>query len=70
MCSRYIISTTLEGIEAKFGLPPQAITYQSDYNIVPGRNVPVITNEKPHEIQFYKFGLTPFWAQSQMNLSG
>lgn len=68
MCSRYIIFTTLEAIEAKFGLPPQAVTIEPNYNIAPGQNVPVITNEKPHEIQFFKFGLTPFWARSQMNL--
>jgi len=68
MCSRYIISTTIEAIEAKFGLPPQAITFQSNYNISPGQVVPVITNEKPYEIQFFRFGLTPFWAKSQMNL--
>jgi putative SOS response-associated peptidase YedK len=68
MCSRYILSTTFEAIETKFGLPPQAITFQPNFNISPGQNVPVITNEKPHEIQFFKFGLTPFCAKSQMNL--
>jgi putative SOS response-associated peptidase YedK len=33
-----------------------------------GQYAPVITNEKPYEIQLFKFGLTPFWAKSEMNL--
>jgi putative SOS response-associated peptidase YedK len=68
MCSRYIISTTPEAIESKFGLSAQLITTCSNYNIAPGEYVPVIANDKPHEIQLLKFGLTPFWAKSEMNL--
>lgn len=68
MCSRYILSTTLDAIETKFGLPPQTISVEPSYNIAPGFYMPVITNDKPHEIQFFKFGLTPFWAKSKMNL--
>lgn len=68
MCSRYIISTTPENIESKFALPLQSITVENNYNISPGQFAPVITNEKPYEIQLFKFGLTPFWAKSEMNL--
>jgi putative SOS response-associated peptidase YedK len=68
MPSRYILVADLEAIESKFCLPPQSITIKANYNITPGQYVPVITNDKPHEIQFFKFGLTPFWAKSEMNL--
>ena len=68
MPSRYIISTTPAAIESNFALPPQLITIENNYNISPGQYVPVITNEKPYEIQLFKFGLTPFWAKSEMNL--
>jgi putative SOS response-associated peptidase YedK len=68
MSSRYIISTTPEAIESKFAIPPQSIIVENSYNISPGQYAPVITNENPHEIQLFKFGLTPFWAKSEMNL--
>ncbi len=68
MPTRYILSTTLQNIETKFALPPQSITIEPNYNISPGQYVPVITNDKPHEIQLFKFGLTPFWAKSEMSL--
>src|SRR5665811_810946 len=68
MSSRYILSTTPVAIESKFALPPQSIMIENNYNISPGQFVPVITNEKPYEIQLFKFGLTPFWAKSEMNL--
>lgn len=79
MPSRYIISTTTEAIESKFALrggiacpdlsgTKQPLTIYNNYNISPGQLAPVITNDKPHEIQIFKFGLTPFWAKSEMNL--
>lgn len=80
MPSRYIISTTPEAIQSKFALrgaaeatsSPQGETPNqpdfNNYNISPGQYAPVITNVNPHEIQLFKFGLTPFWAKSEMNL--
>jgi putative SOS response-associated peptidase YedK len=68
MCIRYILSTTPEATESKFAIPPQSIKIENNYNISPGQFVPVITNDNPHEIQLFKFGLTPFWAKSEMNL--
>lgn len=68
MCTRYIISTTQAAIESIFSLPPQSLLIENNYNISPGQLAPVITNEKPYEIQLFKFGLTPFWAKSEMNL--
>ena len=74
MPSRYIISTTPEAIESKFalslrgGTTKQPLPDFNNFNISPGQLAPVITTEKPHEIQLFKFGLTPFWAKSEMNL--
>jgi putative SOS response-associated peptidase YedK len=68
MCSRYILANTLPQIETLFGLPEQDIHLSPNYNISPGQYAPVITNEKPYQLQLFKFGLTPFWAKSGMNL--
>jgi len=78
MPSRYIISTAPEAIESGFGLSLRGESLQvgtakqpheiNNYYISPGQFAPVITNEKPYEIQLFKFGLTAFWAKSEMNL--
>jgi putative SOS response-associated peptidase YedK len=68
MCSRYILANTLPQIETLFGLPSQDIELSPNYNISPGQYAPVITNESPYQLQLFKFGLTPFWAKSAMNL--
>jgi len=68
MCSRYILVAKPETIEARFSVPLRSVALKPNYNISPGQFVPVITNRKPGEIQFLRFGLTPFWAKSEMNL--
>ena len=64
MCGRYVLIQTIEILEkrffAKFSEPTK---YVPSYNIAPGNYAPVITNEKPHEFQLFRFGLTPFWSQ-------
>lgn len=74
MCGRYILVNTVEQIEARFelslrgGTTKQPFLIQPNYNISVGQFAPVITDGKPHEIQFFKFGLTPFWAKKEMFL--
>lgn len=65
MCNRYIIANTLPQIEAHFGLPEQTITIEPNYNISCGQYAPVITNDKPLEIQLFKFGMIPFYYKHQ-----
>ena len=65
MCSRYIIANTLSQIEAHFGLPEQNITIEPNYNISCCHYAPVITNDKPLEIQLFKFGMIPFFYKPQ-----
>jgi putative SOS response-associated peptidase YedK len=56
----------MEQIESRFELPHQSITFPPNYNIIVGKFAPIITDDKPHEIQLFKFGLTPFWAKKEM----
>ena len=69
MCERYILVNTMEQIESRFELPHQDITITPNYNISKGQFAHVITDEKPHEVQLFQFGLTPFWAKKEMLLS-
>ena len=62
MCGRYILIQKAEVLEKRFGvLVPDSISLNPSYNISPGKFAPVITNDHPHEIQLFRFGMTPSW---------
>ena len=62
MCGRYILVQKAEVIEKRFGVVvPDTIQLKPSYNIAPGKLAPVITNDQPHELQLFRFGLTPSW---------
>jgi putative SOS response-associated peptidase YedK len=44
------------------------LDYKPGYNISPGKFGLIITNDKPHELQLFQFGMTPFFAKKQMYL--
>jgi putative SOS response-associated peptidase YedK len=70
MCGRYVVIEKLAAYESRFN----AVTKQTDiqclpnYNVSPGNFAPIITGDKPHEIQFFRFGFTPRWATKPMYL--
>lgn len=67
MCGRYVLVQKIETIEKRFNVnTPEEVEYQPCYNISPGQYAPVITNDKPKELQLFRFGLTPFWAKKSM----
>jgi putative SOS response-associated peptidase YedK len=69
MCGRYIEVQKVEVIEKRFNVKvPDDVGYKPSYNISPGQQAPVITNENPDELQMYQFGLTPFWSKKPMYL--
>ena len=69
MCGRYIEVQKVETIEKRFNVKAsEDFDYQPGFNISPGQKAPVITNEKPGELQTYRFGLTPFWSKKPMYL--
>jgi len=62
MCGRYILIQKAEVLERRFGVSvPDTIHLVPSYNISPGKYAPVITNDHPHEIQLFRFGMTPSW---------
>ncbi len=67
MCGRYVSVQSVEVIEKRFNIRvPSNIDLEPCYNISPGKYAPVITSEKPKELQLFQFGLTPFWAKKGM----
>jgi putative SOS response-associated peptidase YedK len=64
MCGRYSFFTPLP--EAEAALQVKAVPYegwQPNYNGAPTQAMPVITNEFPGVMQFFRWGLVPSWAK-------
>ncbi|HPD54574.1 MAG TPA: SOS response-associated peptidase [Bacteroidia bacterium] len=70
MCGRYVIVASVEEIEKRFQVTAAQLPFdfQPNFNLGPGSLAPVITNDKPNELQFFTFGMTPFWAKKRMYL--
>lgn len=69
MSGRYIQIKDAKVIEERFNVKvPDGVVLTPNFNVSPGDYAPVITNDKPNEVQLFQFGLTPFWAKSPMYL--
>jgi len=65
MCGRFTVIKSKEELEKRFGAKVCREKYQKRYNAAPSQELPVITNNVPELIQFYKWGLIPFWAKNE-----
>jgi len=63
MCGRYVTVTKIKEIEKRFGVTAPKVNFEPNANVGAGQFAPVITGEKPGELQFYRFGFTPHWAK-------
>lgn len=68
MCSRFILVQKLETIEKRFQVTATGIDHKACYNIGPGMNSLVVTNDNRRILQHFRFGLTPHWATKNMLL--
>ncbi|MBL7023410.1 MAG: SOS response-associated peptidase, partial [Candidatus Marinimicrobia bacterium] len=65
MCGRFTVIKSKEELEKRFGAKVSKNQYQKRYNAAPSQELPVITNSAPKLVQFYKWGLIPFWAKDK-----
>ncbi len=69
MCGRYTTISRIEVVEERFGAKVEKPgLYMPNPNVSPSERAPVITNQRPNIIQFFRFGLSPFWAKKRMYL--
>jgi putative SOS response-associated peptidase YedK len=69
MCGRFVQVIDIELFIKRFGVrEPAQITLKDNFNVSAGDLAYVITNDKPGELQEFRFGLTPHWAKKQMYL--
>jgi putative SOS response-associated peptidase YedK len=62
MCGRFVIAVSPEAVQAEFELNSTE-GFTVSFNVAPTQYAPVITNEHPKKLSFYRWGLVPSWAK-------
>ncbi|MBJ6119015.1 SOS response-associated peptidase [Pontibacter sp. BT310] len=62
MCGRYSVipKAKRKSHASKF---LESYQQEANYNAAPSQKLPVVTNDHPNEVQFFSWGLQPFWAK-------
>ena len=70
MCKKFVLASDLQRIEPRFNakLGPNIPEISKLSAVSEDDETYVITCQDPHLIQVFKFGMTPFYANTQMNL--
>lgn len=63
MCGRYTLTVSKEELAAAFPLPKAPGELPARYNVAPTQHVAVIANREPRKVEFFHWGLIPFWAK-------
>jgi len=62
MCGRFQLSVKGKHISERFNVEVFDEMYKPCYNCAPSQNLAVITNADRTKLNFYRWGLIPFWA--------
>jgi putative SOS response-associated peptidase YedK len=62
MCGRYSVVPKAKGSSRVAKLLEKGLK-EGRYNAAPSQALPVVTNKLPGELQFFSWGLHPFWAK-------
>ncbi|NDK54777.1 SOS response-associated peptidase [Pontibacter fetidus] len=62
MCGRYSVIPKAKGKSRVSKLLKNHIQ-EANYNAAPSQSLPVVTNDHPDEVQYFSWGLQPFWAK-------
>jgi len=63
VCGRFQLSVKGRHISERFNIEVFDEFYKPNYNCAPSQKLPVITNEEPGRLSYFKWGLIPFWAK-------
>jgi len=63
MCGRFQLSVKGRQISERFNVEVFDEMYKPNYNCAPSQKLPVITNSEPAKLNYFKWGLIPFWAK-------
>src|SRR5687767_4088302 len=63
MCGRYTLAIPAVTVSNRFNVRIDESYYQPTYNAAPGKILPVITQQEPGVVSFFRWGFIPFWAK-------
>lgn len=63
MCGRFSLSTPFNLLQDHFGITEIPDNFRERYNIAPTQPVVVISMHPERRLEFYRWGLIPFWAK-------
>jgi len=63
MCGRFQLSVKGKQISERFNVEVFDELYSPSYNCAPSQKLPVITNAEPEKLNYFKWGLVPFWSK-------
>lgn len=63
MCGRFSLTTDEQQINELFRLAGGKEPYVPRYNGAPTQQLAVITNQIPDQLQYFRWGLIPFWSK-------
>jgi putative SOS response-associated peptidase YedK len=63
MCGRFTLTLEISALQMAFDLGEQTVVWQSNYNIAPSTQVPILSNQQPGKIQLFRWGLIPSWSK-------
>jgi len=64
MCGRFTVTKSADELEKRFSITVDRQQFKRRYNAAPGELLPVITDQAPAALQFFKWGLVPGWAKT------
>ena len=64
MCGRYSLAIDMRGLEDRFAIRDEGLSYQPRFNIAPAQEVLTVTSDgTANRAQLMKWGLVPSWAK-------
>lgn len=63
MCGRYTVLPEVKGASSIASELVQKNLKEARYNAAPIQGLPVVTNREPEKLQFFSWGLQPFWTK-------
>jgi len=65
MCARYTLYTLMLRIKDIFNIENVKVQFQSNYNVAPSTQVPVIVNDGEISLVSHEWGFVPGWAKNK-----
>ncbi|MFQ6678456.1 MAG: SOS response-associated peptidase [Fidelibacterota bacterium] len=65
MCGRFTLTKDREKIEKRFEININPTYFTKTYNAAPSQILPIITDDKPDQASFHRWGLIPSWAKDE-----